>query len=149
MLYHDVQGDPKLSQFESVQLQNIKSVIGVPIIQDESIWGVIIADSRLNRKEFTEENLPKFFHYDFIEINYTDDIFDPIVIEEDGRKYLYVMNYTFGNRTMGSNYLEFDYELKENGRRENVVVELDQGEMLPFKYYYYEQALYFQIHLHP
>ncbi|MBU2494294.1 MAG: sigma 54-interacting transcriptional regulator [Bacteroidetes bacterium] len=57
MLYHDVQSDPNLSQFESVQLQNIKSVIGVPIVKDEVIWGVIIADSRLNRQEFTEENL--------------------------------------------------------------------------------------------
>lgn len=57
MLYHDVQGDPNLSQFESVQLQNIKSVIGVPIFKDEEIWGVIIADSRLNRQEFTDENL--------------------------------------------------------------------------------------------
>ena len=62
LLYHDVQGDPKLSQFESVQLQNIKSVIGVPIIKDEEIWGVIIADSRLNRQEFTEENLT-FLNY--------------------------------------------------------------------------------------
>jgi len=62
LLYHDVQGDPNLSQFESVQLQNIKSVIGVPIIKDEEIWGVIIADSRLNRQEFTEENLT-FLNY--------------------------------------------------------------------------------------
>lgn len=62
LLYHDVQGDPKLSQFESVQLQNIKSVIGVPIVKDEEIWGVIIADSRLNRQEFTEENLT-FLNY--------------------------------------------------------------------------------------
>lgn len=56
-LYHDVQSDPKLSQFESVQIHNIKSVLGVPIIQEDKVWGVILADSRINRKEFTEENL--------------------------------------------------------------------------------------------
>ncbi len=57
ILYHDVQADPNLSQFQSVQIQKIKSVIGVPIYRDGKIWGVIIADSQLNRKEFTEENL--------------------------------------------------------------------------------------------
>ncbi len=56
-LYHDVQSDPKLSQFDSVQIHNIKSVLGVPIIREEYVWGVILADSRINRKEFTEENL--------------------------------------------------------------------------------------------
>ncbi len=56
-LYHDVQSDPNVSQFQSVQLQNIKSVLGVPIIKNERIWGVILADSRMNRKEFNEENL--------------------------------------------------------------------------------------------
>src|SRR3989339_93445 len=56
-LYHDVQSDPNISQFQSVQLQNIKSVLGVPIIKNERIWGVILADSRMNRKEFNEENL--------------------------------------------------------------------------------------------
>ena len=56
-LYHDVQSDPNVSQFQSIQLQNIKSVLGVPIIKDERIWGVILADSRMNRKEFNEENL--------------------------------------------------------------------------------------------
>jgi len=57
LLYHDVMSDPHLSQFESVQIQRIKSVIGVPIIRDEKVWGVIIADSQLDRREFTEENL--------------------------------------------------------------------------------------------
>ncbi len=56
-LYHDVLADPNLSQFQSVQIQGIKSVIGVPIISKGNIWGVIIADSRLNRKEYTEDNL--------------------------------------------------------------------------------------------
>jgi Nif-specific regulatory protein len=56
-LYHDVQSDPGVSQFQSVQLQNIKSVLGVPIISDDIVWGVILVDSRLNRKEFNEENL--------------------------------------------------------------------------------------------
>ncbi len=57
MLYHDVQSDPNVSQFESIQIHNIKSVLGVPIIRNRKVWGVILADSRINRKEFTEENL--------------------------------------------------------------------------------------------
>ncbi len=56
-LYHDVQSDPKLTQFESVVIHQIKSVIGVPIFSDEEIWGVILVDSQMDRKEFTEENL--------------------------------------------------------------------------------------------
>jgi Nif-specific regulatory protein len=56
-LYHDVQSDPNVSQFQSVQLQNIKSVLGVPIIKNERVWGVVLVDSRMNRKEFNEENL--------------------------------------------------------------------------------------------
>jgi len=57
LLHHDVQNDPKLSQFESVQIQKIKSVIGVPIFRNKKIWGVILADSTLNRREFNQENL--------------------------------------------------------------------------------------------
>ncbi len=57
LLYHDVMSDPNLSQFESVQIHRIKSVIGVPIIRDGNVWGIIIADSQLDRREFTEENL--------------------------------------------------------------------------------------------
>jgi Nif-specific regulatory protein len=56
-LYHDVQGDPNVSQFASVQLHHIKSVIGVPVFHQGDIWGVILADSRSNRCEFTDENL--------------------------------------------------------------------------------------------
>jgi Nif-specific regulatory protein len=57
LLYHDVMSDPHLSQFESVQIQRIKSVIGVPIVRDAKVWGVIVADSQLDRREFTDENL--------------------------------------------------------------------------------------------
>ncbi len=57
LLYHDVMSDPNLSQFESVQIHRIKSVIGVPIVRDQKVWGVIVADSQLDRREFTEENL--------------------------------------------------------------------------------------------
>lgn len=57
ILYHDVQSDPNLSQFESVQLKNIKSIIGVPIVREDKIWGIIFADTRTNRKDFTQENL--------------------------------------------------------------------------------------------
>ena len=63
VLYFDLQSDPQASQYDSIQLQNIKSVIGVPIIQNGSVWGVILADSQTDRQEFTEENLAflKFF----------------------------------------------------------------------------------------
>ncbi|MCL4548087.1 MAG: GAF domain-containing protein, partial [Bacteroidetes bacterium] len=37
LLYHDVMSDPHLSQFESVQIQRIKSVIGVPIVRDGKV----------------------------------------------------------------------------------------------------------------
>ncbi|MCX7798201.1 MAG: sigma 54-interacting transcriptional regulator [Melioribacter sp.] len=57
LLYHDVMSDPNLSQFQSVQIHRIKSVIGVPIMRDDKVWGVIIADSTTDRREFTEENL--------------------------------------------------------------------------------------------
>ncbi len=56
-LYHDVQSDPNVSQFKSIQIHNIKSILGVPIKRDGKIWGVILVDSRLNRKEFNEGNL--------------------------------------------------------------------------------------------
>lgn len=55
--YHDVQNDPNVSQFESIQLHKIKSITGVPIIRNDKIWGVILADSKINRKEFSDENL--------------------------------------------------------------------------------------------
>lgn len=57
VLYHDMQSDPQVSQYESVQIKNIKSVIGVPVLQNENIWGVILADSQKDRREFTNENL--------------------------------------------------------------------------------------------
>lgn len=56
-LYHDVQSDPNISQFQSIQIQRIKSVIGVPINYNNEIWGVILADSQGNRREFTAEKL--------------------------------------------------------------------------------------------
>jgi len=56
-LYHDAQGDPDISQFKSVQIQDIKSIIGVPVFYQDNIWGVIVVDSRINRKEFTPDNL--------------------------------------------------------------------------------------------
>jgi len=56
-LYHDVQSDPGISQFESIRIHQIKSVIGVPVFYNGEIWGVILADSIRNRQAFTEENL--------------------------------------------------------------------------------------------
>lgn len=56
-LYHDVQSDPTLTQFSSVLIHNIKSVLGVPIFRGNKIAGVVLADSQINRKQFNEENL--------------------------------------------------------------------------------------------
>ena len=56
-LYHDVQSDPSVSQFKSIQLHNIKSILGVPIKRGDKVWGVILVDSMNNRKEFSEGNL--------------------------------------------------------------------------------------------
>ncbi|MCL5028861.1 MAG: sigma 54-interacting transcriptional regulator [Bacteroidetes bacterium] len=56
-LYHDVQSDPNVSQFKSIQLHNIKSILGVPIKHGDKIWGVILVDSLNNRKDFNEGNL--------------------------------------------------------------------------------------------
>ncbi len=56
-LYHDVQSDPDISQFKSIQIHNIKSIVGVPIMKGDNIWGVILVDSRGNRKFFTDDNL--------------------------------------------------------------------------------------------
>ena len=57
VIYHDVKGDPNVSQFESIKIQRIKSIMGVPIIYDAEIWGVILADSKKDRTKFTESNL--------------------------------------------------------------------------------------------
>lgn len=57
VIYHDVQSDPNLSSLNSVLLHNIKSVLGVPILKNDKLAGVIIADSTMNRREFNEENL--------------------------------------------------------------------------------------------
>jgi len=56
-LYHDVQDDPTISQFESIQIHKIKSIIGVPVFYEDKIWGVILVDSQQNRQDFTEDNL--------------------------------------------------------------------------------------------
>lgn len=56
-LYHDVQSDPTLTQFSSVLIHNIKSVLGVPIFRGNKIAGVVLADSQINRKQFNEDNL--------------------------------------------------------------------------------------------
>jgi Nif-specific regulatory protein len=57
ILYHDVQNDPNVSQFLSIQIHNIKSILGVPVLNTDELWGIILVDSRMNRKEFTDENL--------------------------------------------------------------------------------------------
>lgn len=62
IIYHDVQSDPTLSQFESVRIKKIKSVIGVPIFNGQKIYGVILADSTKNRKDFNERSL-KFINF--------------------------------------------------------------------------------------
>ncbi len=57
VLYHDIENDDSVSVFKSVQIHNIKSVIGVPVFNGEEIWGAILADSRSNRKLFNRESL--------------------------------------------------------------------------------------------
>jgi len=56
-IYHDVQNEPGISQFKSVLIHNIKSVLGVPVFSNGRIAGVILADSLMYRQEFNEENL--------------------------------------------------------------------------------------------
>ena len=56
-LYHDAQDNPDISQFKSIQIHNIKSVLGVPVFYLEDVWGVILVDSQANRQKFTDENL--------------------------------------------------------------------------------------------
>ncbi|MCK6614809.1 MAG: sigma 54-interacting transcriptional regulator [Ignavibacteriaceae bacterium] len=57
VLYHDVQNEEGLSQFASVLIKKIRSVIGVPLIKNDEVWGVIVADSQSDRREFTDSNL--------------------------------------------------------------------------------------------
>lgn len=57
MLYHDVQSDPEVSQFSSVRIQGIRSVMAVPIFHRQELWGVILLDSKSQRAGFREENL--------------------------------------------------------------------------------------------
>jgi Nif-specific regulatory protein len=57
VLFHDVQNDEGISQFESVLIKQIRSVIGVPLIKNDEVWGVILADSQSDRREFTDSNL--------------------------------------------------------------------------------------------
>ncbi|MCE1189454.1 MAG: sigma 54-interacting transcriptional regulator [Ignavibacteria bacterium] len=57
IIYHDVQSAPGISQFQSVLIHQIKSVLGVPVFRQGKIAGLILADSQMNRKAFNEENL--------------------------------------------------------------------------------------------
>lgn len=57
VIYHDVQSDPDISQFESIKIHHIKSVIGVPILYQNKIWGVILADSLKSRQKFNQATL--------------------------------------------------------------------------------------------
>lgn len=56
-LLHDLQTSEGLSAQSSVMLNNIKSVIGIPVVEEGSIWGVIVVDSIENRRLFTRDNL--------------------------------------------------------------------------------------------
>ncbi|MDR3609252.1 MAG: sigma 54-interacting transcriptional regulator [Ignavibacteriaceae bacterium] len=79
LIFYDVQNEPSLSQFESILIKKIKSVMGVPILRDNKVWGVIVIDSQSNRKEFTESNLLflKFFS------NLVSLVLDKIILLED------------------------------------------------------------------
>lgn len=97
VLYHDVQNDPNVSQFESIQIHNIKSVLGVPILSSGKVWGVILVDSRLNRKEFTEENL---VFLDFFS-NIVSLAHDKIMqLEELDKENIILRNQVESNRTI-------------------------------------------------
>ncbi|MBE2280533.1 MAG: sigma-54-dependent Fis family transcriptional regulator [Ignavibacteriaceae bacterium] len=50
-------GEENLPQYESIVINKITSIIGVPVFRDNELWGAIIADSKLKRKEFTDSNL--------------------------------------------------------------------------------------------
>jgi Nif-specific regulatory protein len=78
-LYHDVQQDPQISQFESVQIEKIKSVIGVPVFHQGQIWGVILVDSTSQRQQFTNENL---FFLEFL-ANLFTMVLDKIITMHD------------------------------------------------------------------
>jgi Nif-specific regulatory protein len=78
-LYHDVRQDPLISQFKSIQIENIKSVIGVPVFHKEQIWGVILVDSSSQRQQFTNENL---FFLEFISNLFTL-VLDKIITMHD------------------------------------------------------------------
>ena len=62
VLYHDVQADPDISQFKSLNLHNINSIIGVPIFSEKKLWGVILVDSSKNRRYFNDSSL-KFLRF--------------------------------------------------------------------------------------
>ena len=57
VLYHDAQAEPRVSEFESIRIKGIKSVIGVPILHGKNLWGIILADSQRQREKFTQHNL--------------------------------------------------------------------------------------------
>ncbi|MGA9115501.1 MAG: sigma 54-interacting transcriptional regulator [Bacteroidota bacterium] len=57
VLYHDAQTDPSVSQFTSIRIRKIKSVVGVPVFRGETFWGALLADSQTDRREFTDANL--------------------------------------------------------------------------------------------
>lgn len=57
LIYHDVMSDPNLSQYESVQIQNIKSFIGVPVFLNNNVWGVFLVDSQKDRRNFSVESI--------------------------------------------------------------------------------------------
>ncbi len=57
ILYHDAQQEPNISQFESIRIKGIISIIGVPVFHEKEIWGIIVADSRVQREKFTEQNV--------------------------------------------------------------------------------------------
>jgi Nif-specific regulatory protein len=79
LIIYDVQNEPSLSQYESILIRRIKSVMGVPILRDNKVWGVIVIDSQSNRKEFTESNLLflKFFS------NLVSLVLDKIILLEN------------------------------------------------------------------
>ena len=57
LLSHDVLDDPKITPTESLMAQNVRSVLSVPLVYDESLFGVLYLDSPGREGAFHDEDL--------------------------------------------------------------------------------------------
>jgi len=80
-LIHDIQTDSRYASgsTSSIILQQITSIICVPMLLDKEIVGVLYLDSRRNRKRFTDDNrqfVETFARMAAIAIDYANDYFE-------------------------------------------------------------------------